>query len=300
MWLSHRGSAGAGETASPRIRNLFFDAPHPGGWESSQQTQSIGTEAQVNTLSTAESPQAGGVPMICVRHQRAHPVPPEFSWGTRFALAALPCKSICDRRRVTERRQQSFTSVLNFNSSSISFRNSPGEMRPGRPSPNDSPSICPKAVNLANSQRGESRTSEATRASDLSTASDPAAPLSQRYSTYRNSLLLKSTRTSIGTPCRLANSCKSAASAAVGFRPRMCSTSRVTSGTESVSAPRRSLSDNRSDMRNMNELLSSDKACSGVVVTPRRGAFDEGSGQSSTSRNGFRPDRTHVRYRLRR
>ena len=37
-----------------------------------------------------------------------------------------------------------------------------------------------------------------------------------------------------------------------------------------------------------------------LVVTARRGVFVEGSGQSNTSRKRFLPERTQVRYRLRR
>jgi len=50
-----------------------------------------------------------------------------------------------------------------------------------------------------------------------------------------------------------------------------------------------------SDMRRMNELLSSESDCTGVVVTGRRGAVVDGSGQSKTSRSGLRAERIQVR-----
>ena len=43
----------------------------------------------------------------------------------------------------------------------------------------------------------------------------------------------------------------------------------------------------------MNSLLSSVRACSGVLVTERRGVATDGSGQSSMSSSGLVPVRTH-------
>src|SRR5262249_26653415 len=113
--------------------------------------------------------------------------------------------------------------------------------------------------------------------------------------TYKNSLQLSNAQQTLLTPCSRATATARRLSASVGRRPSVSPYARPPWPATSSPASCWTRSARWPACRSTKALCINPSACSGVVVTVRRGVFVEGSGQSSDSSSGLFAELTFIR-----